>query len=447
MILKGNTRSNASGLAKHLENTRDNDHVTVHELRGFASEDFSECLLEVEAMAKGTRCQKEFYSLSFNPPKDVSADREVFLDAIAQSEKKLGLQNVPRAIIFHEKYGRQHAHVVWSRIDPKTGVARDIKHDRLKLQSLSIDLYRQHGWELPAGLKDKAQAKKENFNLAEARRADEGQSDTISTRERIVEAWQKTENRHEFEKALAENNLILAHGRNGFVVVDLQGDINAVPRTVGLRKRVVEASLGSPASLPSAEDAKAHMKELRARLKDQVVEAQRVKQDQALEALSSEKQQMVDRQRTGREKLLKVQEKRQAIETHARADRLRGGLVGIWDRLTGRYQRTKRENLADKEACNARDAEEVQKMVSAQITERQELQLRIERAEKISAGEQKDGQAVKIDPADLKVRQTDDAKAQAVKKARQEKLERERKVEPPPPPPELDPNKPKNRPR
>lgn len=60
-------------------------------------------------------------------------------------------------------------------------------------------------------------------------------------------------------------------------------------------------------------------------------------------------------------------------------------------------------------------------------------------------GEQKDGQAVKIDPADLKVRRVEDAKVQAVKKANQEKLERERKVEPPPP--ELDPNKSKNRPR
>jgi len=443
MILKGNTRSNASGLAKHLENTRDNDHVTIYELRGFASADFNEGLLEVEAMAKGTKCQKEFYSLSFNPPKDVSADREIFLDAIAQSEKKLGFENLPRAIIFHEKYGRQHAHVVWSRIDPESGVARDIKHDRLKLQSLSIDLYRQHGWELPAGLKDKAQAKKENFNLAEARRADEGLSDTVSSRERIVKAWEKSEDRKSFEAALAENNLILAHGRTGFVVVDLQGDINAVPRSVGERKRVVEARLGSPASLPSAEAAKAHMKDLRARLKDQVVEVQRVKQDQALAALSFEKQQMVDRQRTEREKLLKAQEKRQAIETRARADRLRSGLVGIWDRLTGRYQRTKRKNLADKEACKTRDAEETQKLVSAQITERQELQVRVEMAEKISAGEQKDGQAVKIDPADLKVRQTEDAKERAIEKSSQEKLERERKVEPPPP--ELDPSKPKNR--
>jgi len=447
MILKGNTRSNASGLAKHLENTRDNDHVTIHELRGFASEDFSEGLLEVEAMAKGTRCQKEFYSLSFNPPKDVSADREVFLDAIAQSEKKLGFENLPRAIIFHEKYGRQHAHVVWSRIDPETGLARDIKHDHLKLQSLSIDLYRQHGWELPAGLRDKAQAKKENFNLAEARRADEGQSDIISSRERIVEAWDRSEDKKSFEAALAENNLILANGKRGFVVVDLQGDINAVPRSVGERKRVVEARLGSPISLPSAEDAKTHMKDLRTRLKDQVVETQRVKQYQALAALSSEKQQMVDRQRTEREKLLKAQEKRQTIEARARADRLRSGLVGIWDRLTGRYQRTKRENLVDKEACNLRDAKETQKLVSTQITERQELQLRIERAEKISAGEQKNGQAVKIDPEDLKVRQTADAKGLSVKKVEQEKQERERKVEPPPPPPELDPNKPKNRPR
>lgn len=39
MILKGSQRGNAAQLAKHLTNMRDNEHVDLHELRGFMNED------------------------------------------------------------------------------------------------------------------------------------------------------------------------------------------------------------------------------------------------------------------------------------------------------------------------------------------------------------------------------------------------------------------------
>ncbi len=35
MILKGSQRGNGGQLAKHLMNSSDNEHITVHELRGF----------------------------------------------------------------------------------------------------------------------------------------------------------------------------------------------------------------------------------------------------------------------------------------------------------------------------------------------------------------------------------------------------------------------------
>ncbi|WP_108483616.1 hypothetical protein [Oceaniglobus ichthyenteri] len=56
MILKGNPRGNAASLAKHLMNVHDNEHVELHELRGFMNEDdLQEALKEAEAIAKGTR--------------------------------------------------------------------------------------------------------------------------------------------------------------------------------------------------------------------------------------------------------------------------------------------------------------------------------------------------------------------------------------------------------
>ncbi|SHL14691.1 Relaxase/Mobilisation nuclease domain-containing protein [Roseovarius marisflavi] len=117
MILKAKERGNAPQLGRYLLAMRDNEHVELHEVRGFISDDLVGAFGEADAIAKGTRCEKYLFSMSFNPPEDVNASIEDFEDAIRKVEEKMGLENQPRAIVFHEKDGRRHAHAVWSRID------------------------------------------------------------------------------------------------------------------------------------------------------------------------------------------------------------------------------------------------------------------------------------------------------------------------------------------
>ena len=57
MILKGNERSHGKELAKHLLNARDNEHVELHDLRGFACDDLHGAMQECEAVVRGTRCK------------------------------------------------------------------------------------------------------------------------------------------------------------------------------------------------------------------------------------------------------------------------------------------------------------------------------------------------------------------------------------------------------
>lgn len=42
MILKGSQRAGGANLATHLMRTDDNEHVDLHEVRGFASNDLKE---------------------------------------------------------------------------------------------------------------------------------------------------------------------------------------------------------------------------------------------------------------------------------------------------------------------------------------------------------------------------------------------------------------------
>ena len=177
MILEGNERGYGSELARHLLNPRDNDHVTVHAVDGFVAEDIFGAFAEAEAISNATQCQKYLFSLSLNPPMDAEVSVETFEATVAQVEKRLGLSGQPRAIVFHEKNGRRHAHAVWSRIDGDKLKAINISHYKRKLFGLSQELYRTHDWEMPEGFRDASKRDPLNYKRQEAGQAKRNKRD------------------------------------------------------------------------------------------------------------------------------------------------------------------------------------------------------------------------------------------------------------------------------
>jgi hypothetical protein len=91
MILKASQRSFAKELAVHLMNTKENEHVEVHDVRGFASTTIKDAMEEAYAVSRGTRCKQHLFSLSLNPPEDKDVTTDMFEAAIDKIERKLGL--------------------------------------------------------------------------------------------------------------------------------------------------------------------------------------------------------------------------------------------------------------------------------------------------------------------------------------------------------------------
>ena len=106
MIIKAKERGGGAQLARYLLTMRDNDHVELHEVRGFVSDDLRGAFCEADAIAAGTRCQNHLFSISLNPPQDATVTAEEFEAAANEVERKLGLEGQPRVIVFHEKDGR-----------------------------------------------------------------------------------------------------------------------------------------------------------------------------------------------------------------------------------------------------------------------------------------------------------------------------------------------------
>lgn len=119
MILKGSQRAGGNALALHLLRLDENDHVEVHSIRGFVASDLIGAFKEAYAVSRGTKCKQFLFSLSLSPPPDQQVSIPIFEKAIDEIEARLGMVGHARAIVFHEKNGRRHAHAVWSRIAPR----------------------------------------------------------------------------------------------------------------------------------------------------------------------------------------------------------------------------------------------------------------------------------------------------------------------------------------
>lgn len=375
MILKAKERGDAGQLARYLLAMRDNEHVEIHEVSGFVSDDLIEAFSEADAIARGTRCKNYLFSMSLNPPEGADVPTKVFVQTADQIGKKLGLDNQPRAIVFHEKDGRRHAHVVWSRIDLERMRAINLPHYKSKLKDVSRELYLEHGWDMPRGLQDRRLRDPLNFSREEWQQAKRVGLDPREIKTVFRQCWEASDNRASFEQALKERGFWLARGdRRGFVAVDYLGEVYSLSRYTGMKAKEPEARLGDRDQLTSVDVVKAEIaKGMSHKLETFVVETRRdAKQRFAM--IDFRRTEMVARHNDERTNLWQRHEKRWLVEANERSQRLPRGFSGIWHRLTGQYAKIKAQNEQETLQAWQRDQAEKDTLIFRQLEERQVLQ-------------------------------------------------------------------------
>lgn len=379
MILKGSQRGGASNLSAHLMNERDNDHITVLEVRGFVARDLHGAFAEAHAISKGTKCEQFLFSLSLSPPKDHTGSVQDFIDAINRAEEKLNLTNQPRAIVLHEKEGRRHAHVVWSRIDAKKMTAINMPHFKRKLNDLARELYLDHGWELPNGLRRDGGKSPLNFTLGEWQQAKRLNLDPREIKQSFIDAWHRSDSAKGFQNALEERGYFLCRGdRRGFVAMDTKGEVFSVARMLGVKTKEVNARLGDPQDFQSVEQTHAAIE---AKMSDKLhgfVEDVERKHAKDFEPLKAKRTAMVASHRIERAKLKRGQEKRWQMETKERSARLQNGLKGVWQKLSGAASNIRTQNEHEAWDSLKRDQRQRDDLVKVQMKERQSLQKQID---------------------------------------------------------------------
>lgn len=361
MIPFASQRGYGQDLATHLLNTHDNETLEFGGIRGAIADDLHGAFSEWEAQASAlTKCRNYLYSLSINPdPKQGALSREQYLDYITRVEERLGLTEQPRAVVFHKKYGREHCHVVWSRVDAENGKAIHIGFDRRSLMRVTKEFARDHGITLPAGY-ERDGSKSHQLSLYEKAQQD-GCGITIDERIlEVTEAWRQSDSPRAFVNALAARGYVLATGKRPYVLVDVYGNMNALPKLIddrNLRTKDIRKFLANefpPERLPSVDEVRTaaakHREERGADTlgpdADSPRKALERKQQKRREYLLEQKNQLEERQaKESRTLASRQQHERQALKDLYRAEsrairseretRKPSGLAAFLGRITG----------------------------------------------------------------------------------------------------------------
>jgi hypothetical protein len=381
MIPKGNQRGGGQQLATHLLNSYDNDRVEIVDMRGAVAQDLHGAFAEWRAQAKVTNCRKYLYSLSVNPDhRQGPFAREKYFDFIARTEAKLGLADQPRAVVFHVKGGREHCHVVWSRIDAKKSKAVQMSHDRQQLRKVAQQFAKDHGITLPAGMqkdrgKERFKDRQKTENLAEKQQQERSGEPKEERLRNITAAWVESKTGREFVQALEARGYYLARGdKRAYVVVDRFGEIHSLVRQIeGVKTKEVKARLADYAldRIPGVAAAQEFAKQqLDAKLKQaepglaknpdqgQSPEERRKKlasHQEARREVLQERRAVLERQHSAeRDALKELQDAEKKGLLNERLKKQPRGIVGFLARITGIRAFV---SLRDKKQEHQRDAE------------------------------------------------------------------------------------------
>jgi hypothetical protein len=386
MILKASQRSGAKQLGTHLLRTDENEHVELHEISGFMSETLQGAMNEAYALSKGTKCKQFLFSVSLSPPSHESVRVEVFEKAINDIEERLGLKGQPRIIVFHEKEGRRHAHAVWSRIDADTMTAKHLPFFKTKLNELARQLYLDNGWAMPKGFENPKLRDPTCFTLKEWQQAKRVGLDPRELKSAVQDCWKRSDGATAFANALEERGLYLARGdRRRHVVLTLDGEPFALSRLIDGKSKYVNSKLGDPNQLRSVDETKALIGEkIAPRLSAYIAEAKRIANN-AMKPLIQQKQKLTDVHQSARKEFDTKLKDRWDAEQQARASRTRKGWAGVWDFITGRYFKVRKQNELEVQFAKERDRTERHGLITAQLKERQDLQSNIKTARRREA--------------------------------------------------------------
>ena len=262
MIVKGGSRAAPAQLAYHLQRTDTNGRVKIIELNALA-DTLEAAFYDWQLMSEGTRGAKGLYHANIDPDRKYAMTDEQFKRSVEILEEELGLQGQPRAVVMHEKHGREHIHVVWCRTDWEKGILKRDNNNYLAHERASQRMELEFGHEAVPGKHAKRDRRKQpefprqEFDFLEAQMAERSSLTPAERKEQMTAMKAAAANGQELKRALEGAGYILAQGDRGYLVVDEAGVHSVLSRNISLKKDETEKFMVDVPldSLPTVEQA------------------------------------------------------------------------------------------------------------------------------------------------------------------------------------------------
>jgi hypothetical protein len=234
MIIKGKS-STGRGLGAYLLQDK-NDRVQQWDIRGDIPRDLIDTLNDWRSDSLGTNCTKPLYHAQLNPDRALSQDE--WDKAIKIFEKEMGLQHQPRAIVLHEYKGREHLHLVYSRMD-EHGKAISDSWNYVHHEKAARAIERQLGLERTQGvfIDREGQRIERTPNHAAIQQGERLNKDPHQIKAEISAIYQNTaQDGTAFVNALQNQGYTLAKGNShNYVIIDEHGGVHSLSRTAKVK--------------------------------------------------------------------------------------------------------------------------------------------------------------------------------------------------------------------
>lgn len=264
MIVKGGSRKSGAFFASHLMKTVDNERVSIAEMKGLYAEDLPEAFRELKALAAGTRAENYFYHASINPREDEYLTPEQWEFAVDRLEHNLGLDGHARFQVEHEKEGRTHRHIVWSRVDPDSMTITSDSFTYLAHDKTRAELEQEFHHEPTPPTPQPSQRRSREIPEWENFRAAESGIDPKEVKAEVTALWRQSDSGPAFVAALEDAGYTLCQGDRGYCLIDSYGDSHSLVRRLdGIRTAELRQYLSTIplAGLPTVAEAAAQVRE------------------------------------------------------------------------------------------------------------------------------------------------------------------------------------------
>ena len=304
MVINGASRRNVRFWVKHLQNDAKNDRAELREVHGLAADNLADALHEMEDDARQTRCKNFMYQANFNPAPGEHLNEHQWDRVFEIFEEHRGIPaGQPRVVIEHEKEGRVHRHVIWSRIIGEEGRAWPDSLDAKICHAAAREIERELGLERTVSPLDKDREGPRPPRAPKSYEMFRGLRNEIDPRDVTAEVtaiFRESLNAADFMAGLKQHGYDLVQGNRGYCILDRAGDVHSLPRRIeGINTKELRMFMRDIdlEALPTVEQAKAkfHERNLAERRADLATVQREIAWEDALAKAAVEKEKVLGR--------------------------------------------------------------------------------------------------------------------------------------------------------